>query len=178
MRYQALFAIGCVCLMGCTPLPEPTASPEPATTPAAESTTPETNTTEAAAAAIPEAAAPAESEAAAPPVAAAVEPAPAPETERVKAAVGVGKKGRSLDGESGMIVTPVKAFFSVQEKLAFEVQLRKALDLYKATNGNFPKSQAEFDTHIASQVKLPQLPAGHKYVYDPQQGELQVERPK
>ncbi|MBP86443.1 MAG: hypothetical protein CMJ64_06980 [Planctomycetaceae bacterium] len=104
----------------------------------------------------------------------------APETERVKAAVGVGKKGRSLDGESGMIVTPVKAFFSVQEKLAFEVQLKQAMDLYKATNGNLPKSHDDFMAQIvkANRINLPELPAGHKYVYNPQQGELQVERPK
>jgi len=94
----------------------------------------------------------------------------------VKAEVGVGAKGRSLDNESGVLVTPVKAFFSVQEKLAFEVQLKKTMDLYKATNGNFPKSQAEFDTHIIPNVKLPELPAGHQYVYDPQQGELMVKR--
>jgi hypothetical protein len=105
---------------------------------------------------------------------------PAVETERVAAEKGVGAKGRSLDGESGLLVEPVKAFFSVQEKLAFEVQLKQAMDLYKATNGALPKSHDEFMAQVvkANNINLPELPAGHKYVYDPQQGELQVERPK
>src|SRR5580765_5342230 len=36
-------------------------------------------------------------------------PPPEPGTERVKAQAGVGAKGRSLDNEQGLLVTPVKA---------------------------------------------------------------------
>lgn len=159
MRYHSLLALGFVCLFGCTPAPsQPASSAAPAA--------PEGNAVEAMTSAIPGATtAPAE---------------PAPETERVKAEVGVGQKGRSLDGESGMLVTPVKAFFSTQERLAFDVQLKQAMDLYKATNGALPKSHDDFMAQIvkANNINLPQLAAGHKYVYDPQLGELQVERPK
>jgi len=170
VRYHALFAIGCVCLFGCTPAASPPASStEPATTPAAETSAPATTTTEAVSG-IPGAAAAMQGKPGALPA----------ETERVKAAVGVGEKGRSLDGESGMLVTPVKAFFSVQERLTFDVQLKQAMDLYKATNGALPKSHDDFMAQIvkANNINLPKLPAGHTYVYDPQQGELQVERPK
>lgn len=104
---------------------------------------------------------------------------PAQPTEQVVAEAGVGKKGQSLEGESGVLVTPVKALFKVEQKLLFN-QITQAMNFYKATNGNFPKSQEDFDTHIvkANNLKLPELPAGQKYVYDPQRGELMVERPR
>src|SRR5437867_2065740 len=37
-----------------------------------------------------------------------------PGMERVKAQAGVGAKGRSLDNEQGLLVTPVKAFFAAK----------------------------------------------------------------
>ena len=107
-----------------------------------------------------------------------------PETERVKAGVGVGKKGRSLDGYTdgveGAIASPAQAYFSTKEKLTFEIQLKHAMDLYKATNGRLPNSHEAFMNEIVkfNKINLPELPAGHKYVFDPERGELMVERPK
>ena len=100
-------------------------------------------------------------------------------TERVVAGVGVGKQGRSLDKRSGPIVEPVKALFATKERLTFDVQLKHAMDLYKATHGRLPKSHEEFMAQIVkfNKIKLPALPEGHKYIYDPQRGELMVERP-
>ena len=168
MRYHSLLVVAGVCLFGCTPSASPPADSMEAETPAASSD-PAATTTEAVSG-IPGAAAAMQGKPG----------TPAVETERVKAAVGVGEKGRSLDGESGMLVTPVKAFFSVQEKLTFEVQLTQAMSLYKATNGALPKSHDDFMAQVvkANGINLPKLPEGHTYVYDPQQGELQVERPK
>lgn len=105
-------------------------------------------------------------------------PAEAPPMERVVAEAGVGKAGRSLDEHEGIIVTPVKALFSTKERLTFEVQLKQAMDLYEAQFGK-PKSHEEFMSQVveANGIRLPALPEGHKYVYDPQQGELMVERP-
>jgi hypothetical protein len=108
------------------------------------------------------------------------QPAAEPATERVKAEKGVGIKGRSLDQYEGVLVTPAKAFFSVRERIVFEQQIPHSLNLYKASEGQGPKSHEEFMEKIVefNRIKLPQLPPGHKYVYDVEQEMLMVERPK
>jgi hypothetical protein len=105
--------------------------------------------------------------------------APPAETERVVAEAGVGKQGRSLDESEGALVTPAKAYFSVRERVVFEVQIPKAISLYKATNGQAPQSHNEFMQEIvtANQIQLPALPDGHQYVYDVANEQLMVERP-
>jgi hypothetical protein len=52
--------------------------------------------------------------------------------------------------------------------------------LFKATNGNSPKSHEDFMAQIidANQIHLPELAAGQRYVYDPEKEELMVERPR
>lgn len=99
--------------------------------------------------------------------------------EQVPAKVGVGIKGRSLDEHEGALVTPAKALFAAREKIVFEIQIPHALSLYQATEGNFPKSHDEFMERIvnANNIKLPELPAQHVYVYDPESHELLVRRP-
>jgi hypothetical protein len=119
--------------------------------------------------------------AAQPPATPPAEPAPAnSEMERVKAQKGVAAAGRSLDQYSGPIVTPAKAYFSVRERVVFEIQIPEALKLFKATNGQGPKSHDDFMTQIieANQIKLPPVPPGSRYVYDPKTEELMVERPR
>ena len=103
-------------------------------------------------------------------------PAETPSANAVKAEAGVGKKGRGYG--AGMITTPVAAYFSIQERLAFD-QVAHAMDLYKATNDHAPKSHEEFMEKIIKEngVKLPQLPAGERYLYDPKTEQLMVERP-
>jgi hypothetical protein len=93
------------------------------------------------------------------------------------AKVGVGKKGR-YEG-SGLVVTPLKAYFRSKERMAYDIQVPQALQLYQATNGHYPKTQEEFDTHIleANNIKLPELPPGHRYIYDPQSHQLMVGQP-
>jgi len=88
----------------------------------------------------------------------------------------VGKKGRGYG--AGMITTPIAAYFSIRERLAFD-QVTHAMDLYKATNEHAPKSHEEFMEKIIKEngVKLPQLPAGERYLYDPKTEQLMVERP-
>jgi hypothetical protein len=102
------------------------------------------------------------------------------ETEQVEAKVGVGKKGRALDEHEGLVVTPVKGLFAAKEMIAFEIMVPQALALYVATEGNYPKTHEEFWDKIivAGQVELPELPAGHRYVYVPEKQQLMVERPK
>ena len=102
-----------------------------------------------------------------------------PASELVKAQPGVGIKGRSLDEHEGMIVTPAKTLFKVKERIAFDIAVPHALDLYKAEHGEGPKTHDEFMQKIVefNQIKLPQLPPGHVYEYDPQGEQLMVRRP-
>jgi hypothetical protein len=103
-----------------------------------------------------------------------------PNTERVKAQKGVGIKGRSLDEYEGVVVTPVKSYFSTKERIVFEIAVPQAMNLFQATEGRFPESHDEFMEKIVkfNNIQLPELPMGHKYVYDPETHELLVERPK
>jgi hypothetical protein len=106
-------------------------------------------------------------------------PPPEPGTERVKAQAGVGAKGRSLDNEQGLLVTPVKAFFAAKERIAFEQAFYGQYRLYRATE-DAPKDYDELKAKVLDPylIKLPPLPPGHKYVWDAANEELQVERPK
>lgn len=107
---------------------------------------------------------------------------PPAKPKRVKADVGEGKKGRSLDefdtGVQAVMAEPAKAFFGVREKIVFQTLIPKYMQMYKGTHGNAPKSHDEFMSHIieANKVQLPALPAGRKYVYDPDKEELMIER--
>ncbi len=101
--------------------------------------------------------------------------------DRVRAQVGVGKKGRSLDNEKGMpmLVVPARTLFRTRERLVFEVQIPQALSLYEATNGRGPKSHEQFMKEVIkpNHIQLPELPAGQRYVYDAQTKQLMVEKP-
>jgi hypothetical protein len=103
-----------------------------------------------------------------------------PNVERVKAEKGVGIKGRSLDEYEGVVVTPAKTLFTVRERVVFEIQIPGALNLFNASEGRNPESHEEFMEKIVkfNNIKLPELPPGHKYIYDPEKNELMVERPK
>jgi hypothetical protein len=93
--------------------------------------------------------------------------------------VGVGAKGRGLDQFKGPLVTPAKAYFTMREKAIFQIQIPHAMQMYEALQGSAPKTHEEFMAKIiqGNQIKLPDLPPGQRYVYDPQTKELMVERP-
>lgn len=110
-----------------------------------------------------------------------IHPIPVPEetsTETVEAEAGVGKRGQSLTPGS-MITEPARAFFRVEQRLAFQ-QVEQALQFYKASNGSYPKDTDEFMELIVKPngLQLPELPQGHRYVFDAEEGKLMVERPK
>lgn len=100
--------------------------------------------------------------------------------ERVKAEAGVGRAGRSLDPHEGVIVTPVKAFFAARERIAFVAQFQHQYDIYKAMTGDVPKDFDDLKAKVLDpyQIKLPPLPPEHRYVWDAEKEELQVERPR
>jgi hypothetical protein len=99
-----------------------------------------------------------------------------------KAGVGVGVKGRSLEGGSEynpatFVSGPAAAFFRTKEKIVFEIQLPQAQNLYYAEKGRHPRSHEEFMRDIIefNRIKLPQLPQGRVYRYRPDSNELWVE---
>lgn len=101
----------------------------------------------------------------------------APGTVRQKAEVGVGAKGHGY-GE-GLVSTPAGAYFRTKERIAFDIQIKHAMNLFKAMENRAPKSHEEFMEKIvrANHIALPELPEGHRYVYDPKTEELMVESP-
>ena len=103
-----------------------------------------------------------------------------PDAQRIKADVGVGAKGRGLDKfQGGVLVTPAKAYFTLRERAIFQIQIPQAMQMYQALHGSAPQSHDQFMKEIiqANQIRLPELPAEQRYVYDPQAKELMVERP-
>ncbi|NLS91855.1 MAG: hypothetical protein GXX96_06700 [Planctomycetaceae bacterium] len=108
------------------------------------------------------------------PVAKQEAPEPAPQPERKKAEAGV--TGRGNYG-GGFGTTALSTRVRVQEKLEF-LQVDQALNLYKASTGALPKTHEEFMEKIikANQINLPQLQPGDKYIYDPEKGQLMVEK--
>lgn len=103
-----------------------------------------------------------------------------PNLERLKAGKGVGAKGRSLDEYEGVYVTPAKAYFAAKERIVFEIQFPSQYQIYKAMSEDVPKDFADLKVKVldAYQIKLPDLPMGHKYVWDAATEQLLVERPK
>ena len=108
------------------------------------------------------------------------QPAPAsaeeqPEGERVEATADtVGTKGKGYGG--GIITEPIHQYFRLQDKLKLD-QIEYGLKLYHAEHGRYPATMQEFVDQILTpqQVKLPELPPGREFVYDPQQGKLFVQ---
>lgn len=102
----------------------------------------------------------------------------APVMVREKAQVGSGAKGH--DYKPGFITTPVSTLFKVEEKIAYDVKVVSAMNLYKGQYGTAPKTHEEFMDRIIGEnmIILPELPEGHSYVYDPETETLMVERPE
>ncbi len=103
---------------------------------------------------------------------------PPPGTTDVKAEAGVGVRGQGY--EPGFITTPIRAYFRVRERVAFDVQIPHAMQLYKATNGQAPQSHEQFMQDIiqANSIRLPELPPGEQYIYDPATEQLMVRSPR
>jgi hypothetical protein len=124
---------------------------------------------------------------AAPPAAQPAQPAPStpptdPNTERVKAQAGVAAAGRSLDQHSGLVVTPVKAFFAGKERAFFDIEFPGNYRTWRVQEDRAPKDfdelKAKFLDPLGLTKHLPKLPPNAKYVWDPEKEELQVERPR
>jgi hypothetical protein len=103
---------------------------------------------------------------------------PRPGTELEKAGVGSGAKGRGLG--QGIISTPVATYFAARERIFFDIQLPQFVRAFEFENERAPKSNEEYMEKIIKKnnIQLPQLPPGHRYVYDPKTKQLMVEKPR
>ena len=108
------------------------------------------------------------------------QPPEAPQNvERETAGVGVGRKREDLG--PGFITTPINVYLGIRERLAFEAQIPKQMQLYKAMHeGKAPADMEEYMNEIIKPcgIELPELRRGHRYVYDAEAGQLMVERPR
>lgn len=81
--------------------------------------------------------------------------------------------------DGGYLHVVVTARNYAKNAIAFD-QITHAMNIWSAMNdGEKPASHQQFMQEIiqANQIQLPELPEGHRYLYDPKAGELMVERP-
>ncbi|MDR2641651.1 MAG: hypothetical protein LBC74_02535 [Planctomycetaceae bacterium] len=114
------------------------------------------------------------------------EPAKKVETKKpetvVKAEVGAGAKGH-YGGEKHVmapLLVPLGTYWRASEMTTYNIKIPKAMQLYKANHDNkAPATHEEFMEEIIKKemIKLPQLPAGHRYVYDPTDEQLKIAKP-
>ena len=83
-------------------------------------------------------------------------------------ATGKGQYGVTSEEPMSIVTVPISAYFAVQERSVFEMQIPHAMNLFQASEGRFPNSPEEFQQRIIQEnsIVLPKLPEGDEYVYD------------
>jgi hypothetical protein len=178
-----LIAIGLLLILvvGCSDSTSQNTTQTPTATPAASETAAQQHNTPPPAAPPPEAFAEAEKKPAIPQTKAPtgpVSPTPRPGMTIEKADVGSGEKGNY---GPGIVTTPVSTYFRTQERITFYIQLPEFLRAYKFEHDfKGPKTNEEYMKEIIKKnnLRLPELPPGHRYIYDPKEEQLMVEKPQ
>ena len=112
-------------------------------------------------------------------------------TVMVEAAPGMSGRGNfgppTGNNPMEIITVPISTLFHTRERLAL-MQLEHAMNLYRAEHGQLPATHAEFWERIVvanmlhpasgSRNRLPELPPGQEYVFDPRDGQLKVRKPR
>ena len=102
----------------------------------------------------------------------------------VRAEVGLGPRGHyappAADNPMAIVTAPISAMFRTRERVTFFQPMEHAMNLFRATHDRLPASHEEFMEQIirANHLRLPELPPGQEFVYDPARGELMVRRPR
>jgi len=106
-----------------------------------------------------------------------VEVAAPREMIREPARAGVSDRGKYA---ALIYTTPLTAHFSIQEQIVFDSKIPNAMKVFEGIANRKPGSHQEFMSEIIrkNNIRLPPLPQDCRYVYDPELGELMVERPK
>jgi hypothetical protein len=95
-----------------------------------------------------------------------------------KADVGSGEQGRGYG--QGIVSTPVAAYFLTRQNISFNIQIPELVKAYKFEHDlKGPPSHDVFMKDVIQKygIRLPELPPGHKYLYDPKEEMLMVVRP-
>ncbi|MDR1290861.1 MAG: hypothetical protein LBK06_06640 [Planctomycetaceae bacterium] len=100
----------------------------------------------------------------------------------VNAEVGAGQKGHYGGEKTVMapLLVPLGVYWRASEMTTYNIKIPKAMQLYKANHDNkAPATHEEFMEEIIKKeaIKLPQLPTGHRYVYDPTDEQLKIAKP-
>jgi hypothetical protein len=108
-----------------------------------------------------------------------IDPGPAPGMMREVARPGVTGKGGYEEGILAPLTTPLNTYWSAKEMAVYEIAIPRAMQIFEFAKERKPNSHEEFMREIIrkNNFKLPELPVGVRYVYDPKRGELMVERP-
>lgn len=87
-----------------------------------------------------------------------------------------GKKSRKAGGYLGAVAG---ARFYAEYEMVIN-SYKHALNLYWATNGEYPKTHEEFMDKIIkfNKIQLPELESGDEYLYDPEDHLLKIYRPE
>jgi hypothetical protein len=98
---------------------------------------------------------------------------------REVAKAGVTGKGGYEEGVLAPWTTPLNAYWSAKESAYYDIAIPRAMQLFEFEKQRKPASHDEFMREIIrkNNFKLPELPPGVRYVYDPKRGRLMVERP-
>lgn len=105
---------------------------------------------------------------------------PTPETPagtvREKAEVGMGEKGHY---GTGVLTTPLDIRWRADERMTLN-KIEYGMKMYKGEHGYAPKTHKEFMDKIIKDgmIKLPELPEGEQYLYDPQTEQLMIQKPR
>lgn len=104
------------------------------------------------------------------------EPTPSEPDETSKTA-GVGATGKGNDyNEMVYGAVPLREYHHIRERIVFDMTIPAALKNFNAMEGRDPKSNDEFMEKIIKEnmIKLPQLPDGDRYEYDPETKQLMI----
>lgn len=98
----------------------------------------------------------------------------------VKAEVGLGEKGHYE--AKNVLTVALSARFRTEERILLG-QIDQAIQMFRAVHGRVPKDHEEFIKKVVAEngYRLPELPDGQTYFYDPSRGpngELMVRIPK
>ena len=104
-------------------------------------------------------------------------------TETVQAGIGMTGKGNygtpTANNPMEIVTVPVATLFQMREK-AFLLRIQDGMRLFKAEHNRIPSSNEEYMREIIQKnnIAFPQLPPGQKFVYDPKDGELKIQKPR
>jgi hypothetical protein len=86
---------------------------------------------------------------------------------------------RQAEDRADAMSVPIANYFKARELIVFAIQVPEAMKTFRALHNRNPKSHQEFMNEIikAGGIKLPDLPTGAEYRYDPEKGELMVVTP-